>query len=86
MQIVQGRSVGSCLAEKAAQQAQKQEQAEQWPVAQGRVRSSGLGEMVSFWRLEASGTRGISRMKSSNIWEEERVATPELEMAICLCV
>lgn len=52
MQIVQGRSVGSCLAEKVAQHAQKKDQTAQWPVAQGRVRNAGAGEMVSFWRLE----------------------------------
>lgn len=37
-----------CLAEKAALDAQKEEQAAQWLVAQGKVRNAGPGEPVSF--------------------------------------
>lgn len=56
--------------------------------------SKGGREMlVSLWRLEQeswfkvwSVSRGISRMESSNGWEEEIVARPGLEMATCLYV
>lgn len=49
MQTVQGGEQECvCLAEKAALDAQKEEQAAQWLVAQGKVRNAGPGEPVSF--------------------------------------
>lgn len=38
------------------------------------------------WFKVWPGSRGISRMESSNSWEDEIVARPELEMAMCLYV